>query len=74
MKDPHAVTLDTTVTEADFSNKHLDASGAIILAVVLGCKNFQDKGGLASLTISTNQIGSEQIKQICAGKSIKCAL
>jgi hypothetical protein len=32
---------------------------------------------LASLTISNNGIGSEQqakIKEICAGKSIKCAL
>jgi hypothetical protein len=34
-------------------------------------------GALASLMISNNQIGSEQeakIKQICAGKSIKCTL
>jgi len=34
-------------------------------------------GVLASLTISNNRIGSEQeakIKQICAGKSIKCTL
>jgi hypothetical protein len=38
-------------------------------------RDIRDSGALASLTISSNQIGSEQeakIKQICAGKSIKC--
>jgi hypothetical protein len=38
---------------------------------------MEANGSLASLAISDNWIGSEQeakIKQICAGKSIKCAL
>ena len=38
---------------------------------------LKDNGGLASLTISSNKIGSDQqakIKQICAGKSIECTL
>ena len=76
-KDAPPVTLDTAMTEADFSNKHLGPPGAIILVAVLGCKAFRDSRSLASLDISNNWIGSEQqakIKQICAGKSIKCTI
>jgi hypothetical protein len=76
-KEGDAVTIDTTMTEADFSNRHLGVSGAIILAAVLRCKTFRDSGSLASLDISNNNIGDEQeaeIKQICAGKSIKFTL
>ena len=39
--------------------------------------DIRDSGSLASLDISGNNIGDEQeaeIKQICAGKSIKCTL
>ena len=142
-KEGDAVTIDTTMTEADFSGKGLGAAGAQILAAFMSTKLFEAKGSLsqldvsgnrlcgvwiddyergtydssglialaesisnlkelsissnllkaegarilapaieasgalASLTISNNQIGSEQeakIKQICAGKSIKCTL
>jgi hypothetical protein len=38
------------MTEADFSNKHLGVSGAIILAAVLRCKTFLDSGALSKLT------------------------
>jgi hypothetical protein len=65
------------MTDADFSNKHLGVSGATILAAFISSKIMKDKGSLASLTISNNRIGSEQeakIKEICAGKSIKCTL
>jgi hypothetical protein len=135
------VTINTTVTEADFSGKNLGSAGAQILVAFMTRKFFQDKGSLskldisgtqicgldergngtydasglaalaksignlkelsissnclkaegakilapaleangslASLTISNNKIGSEQqakIKEICAGKSIKCTL
>jgi hypothetical protein len=40
-------------------------------------EHLKDMGSLASLDISDNNIGDEQeakIKQICAGKSIKCTL
>jgi hypothetical protein len=70
-------TINTTMPEADFSGKKLGAAGAQILAAFMGRKFFQDKGSLASLDISDNNIGDEQgaiIKEICAGKSIKCAL
>jgi hypothetical protein len=70
-----AVTIDTTMTEADFSGKKLGAAGAQILAAFMSTKLFEAKGSLASLTISNNLISSEQqaeIKQICAGRSIKC--
>ena len=72
-----AVTINTTMTEADFSGKKLGAAGAQILAAFMSTKLFEAKGPLASLTISNNKIGSKQevkIKEICAGKSIKCAL
>ena len=46
------VTLDTTMTEADLSNKHLGVSGATILAAFISTKNMQDKGSLSSLTFS----------------------
>ena len=69
--------MDTTMTEADFSGKKLGAAGAQILAAFMSTKLFEAKGSLASLDISDNRIGDEQqakIKEICAGKSIKCAL
>jgi hypothetical protein len=49
-----------------------DMSGVIKFA-----DDMKDMGSLASLDISNNSIGSAQeaiIKQICAGRSIKCAL
>ena len=71
------VTIYTNMTEADFSGKKLGAAGAQILAAFMSMKLFEAKGSLASLDISNNSIGSAQeaiIKQICAGRSIKCAL
>jgi hypothetical protein len=71
------VTIDTTMTKADFSGKNLGTAGAQILAAFMSTKLFEAKGSLASLDISDNRIGDEQqakIKEICAGKSIKCAL
>jgi Ran GTPase-activating protein (RanGAP) involved in mRNA processing and transport len=50
------VTLDTTMIEADLSNKHLGLSGATILAAFISTKNMQDKGQLSKLDISGNQI------------------
>ena len=45
--------------------------------IISDIRDINDSGSLASLTISNNKIGSEQeakIKEICAGKSIKCTL
>ena len=75
--DGDVVTIDTTMTEADFSGKKLGAAGAQILAAFMSTELFEAKGSLASLDISGNRIGNKQeakIKQICAGRSIKCAL
>ena len=75
LQDAPPVTLDMDMKEADFSNKHLGVSGAIILAAFIKRKSFQDNGALASLDISGNHISSEQeasIKQVCAEKSINC--
>ena len=56
-KDPVPVTLDMNMTEADFSKKGLDASGAIILAAFIKRKSFQDNGAMSKLDISGNDIG-----------------
>ena len=66
--------LAKAIKASSISDLNLAGNGdAGILAEAI-----QDMGALASLTISSNyQIGSEQkakIKEICAGRSIKCAL
>jgi hypothetical protein len=52
----NTVTMDTTMTEADFSNKHLGASGTMILAAFISSKNMTGKGALSKLDISGNRI------------------
>jgi hypothetical protein len=69
MKDPPAVTLDSAMTEADFSNKHLGVSGAIILAAVLGCKSLLDSGSLSKLTFGDG--GGYIKKDECTGDSFE---
>jgi hypothetical protein len=72
-----AVTIDTSMTEADFSGKKLGAVGAQILAAFMSTKLFEAKGSLASLDISNDSIGLEQeaiITQICTEKSITLTL
>ena len=75
-EEGEVVTINTTMKEADFSNKKLGPAGAQILASFIERKFFQDNGALASLDISRNFLGAEGAKlmQICAGKSIKCTL
>ena len=58
-KDAPPVTLDATMTEADFSGKHLGVSGALILAAFISGKYFQDNGALVNLNISNNSLGPE---------------
>ena len=48
------MTINTTMAEADFSNKKLGLSGAQILAAFIERKFFQDNGALAKLDISSN--------------------
>jgi hypothetical protein len=50
IEDAPPVTLDTTVIEADFSNKHLGASGAMILAAFISSRIMKDSGSLSKLT------------------------
>ena len=59
VKDAPPVTLDMDMKEADFSNKHLGVSGAIILAAFIKRKFFQDNGALASLNLANNNLGAE---------------
>jgi Ran GTPase-activating protein (RanGAP) involved in mRNA processing and transport len=73
-------TKSTSIKQLDIAENNLtyntqdeeDMSGVIKFT-----EDMKDMGPLASLDISNNGIGSEQeakIKQICAGKSIKCTL
>jgi hypothetical protein len=50
------VTIDTTMTEADFSGKKLGLIGAQILAAFMSTKLFEAKGALSSLDISQNNL------------------
>jgi hypothetical protein len=54
MEDAPPVTLDTTMTDADFSNKHLGASGAMILAAFISSRIMKDKGSLSNLNLANN--------------------
>ena len=68
-----AVTIDTTMTEADFSGKKLGVTGTQILVAFMSTELFEAKGSLSYLAIFNNAIGSEQkalIEQICTEKSI----
>ena len=56
------VTLDTTMTEADLSNKHLGESGATILAAFITTKNMQDKGSLSKLKMEKYELPVQEIK------------
>ena len=60
-----------TIKELNLAGNKLDAEAARIFS-----QGIQDNGALATLDISRNFLGAEgaKIKQICAGKSIKCTL
>jgi hypothetical protein len=60
---PDPVALEVGMTEADFSNKGLQAAGAIIVAAWLSHK---DKGALSSLDLSRNSIGTDGVAFITA--------
>jgi hypothetical protein len=58
---PEPATLEVGMTEADFSNKGLQAAGAIIVAAWLSHK---DKGGISSVNLIKNDIGVDQAKDL----------
>jgi Ran GTPase-activating protein (RanGAP) involved in mRNA processing and transport len=51
------VTMDTTMTEADFSGKKLGAAGAQVLVAFMSTELFQAKGSLSKLDLSRNGMG-----------------
>ena len=59
-----AVTINTTMKEADFSNKKLGAAGALILAAFIGRKFFQDNGALACVNLAKNKLRAEGAKYL----------
>jgi hypothetical protein len=70
---PEPATLEVGMTEADFSNKNLGASGAMIISAWLSHK---DNGALTKLDISNNNIGAEQkggLQRSCVASGIELA-
>ena len=70
-----AVTINTTMKEANFSNKLMGSSEAQILAAFIGRKFFQDNGALSKLDISANnsipQKERRHLKKICNAKGTR---
>ena len=58
------VTIDTTMTEADFSGKHLSATGAQILAAFMSTELFEARGSLVFLNLAKNKLGVEGAKHV----------
>ena len=61
-----AVTMDTTMTEADFSGKKLGAAGAQILAAFMSTKLFEAKGSLSKLKLHECELTVQEIKTATA--------
>jgi hypothetical protein len=61
--DGDAVTINTAMTEADFSGKKLGAGGAQVLAAFMSTKLFQAKGSLSSVNLLKNYIPVEQAQE-----------
>jgi hypothetical protein len=59
-----AVTIDTTMTEADFSGKKLGAAGAQILSAFMSTKLFEAKGTFSKLDLSKNDLRSEGLSAV----------
>jgi hypothetical protein len=67
---PEPVTLEVGMTEADFSNKGLQAAGAIIVAAWL---SHRDKGAMTSLNLASNGLGAGGAKIVAETiKVTKC--
>jgi hypothetical protein len=64
VKESDPVTIDTPMTEANFSSKKLCPAGIQILVAFIfrGC--FQDKGALVSLNLAENELGVEGAKHV----------
>ena len=60
----HPRLIDTTMTEANFSGKHLGISGGIILAGFMACRSMQDNGAMSILNVSENDLGPEGAKAL----------
>ena len=56
------VTIDTTMTEADFSREKLGAAGAQILAAFMSTEQFEAKGSLSKLKMNTYELPVQEIK------------
>jgi hypothetical protein len=60
-REGDAATINTTMTEADFSGKKLGAAGAQILAAFMSTKLFEAKGSLSKLTFSGDSPQSKPV-------------
>ena len=62
VKESDPVTIDTTMTEADFSSRKLCPAGTQILTAFISRDCFQAEGALASLTINQYAIPVQELK------------
>ena len=65
------VTMDTTMTEADFSGKKLGAAGTQILAAFMSTKLFKAKGSLVSLNLANNCLKAEGAKAVAVMLTVR---
>ena len=61
-EDGEVVTIDTTMTEADFSRKKLGVAGAQILVAFMSTKLFEAKGSLSKLKMDRYELPVQEIK------------
>ena len=63
-EEGEVVTINTSMAEANFSNRKLGPSGAQILAAFIGSKFFQDNGAMSILNVSGNSLRAEGAKAL----------
>jgi hypothetical protein len=64
VKESDPVAIDTTMTEADFSNRKLCPAGTQILAAFIFRDCFQAEGALVSLNLANNDLKAQGAKHI----------
>jgi len=60
-EEGEVVTINTSMTEANFSNKKMGPSGAQVLAAFMGRKFFQDNGALSKITFDGSGYKSKAV-------------
>jgi hypothetical protein len=64
VKESNPVTIDTTMTEADFSSRKLCPAGTQILAAFIFRDFFQAEGALVSLNLANNSLKAQGARHV----------